>query len=197
MGLLKKLTNWPPHREKVGRWVLFGVTAPLIVGWLFPILMCLIFAGRWKSLRFEPTLVLTAQWRDRAAKRWGYSTTILRGIMYEPENINETAEADTRTERHEHVHVRQFEDICVTGLLMGLLALVLPPVHEWWALWAFAPVFIAVQWLTAWMRGGDPYRDAEFERSAYAQTDMPRHLEESWQERRERLLAAVDPTDDG
>ncbi|MGB0971006.1 MAG: hypothetical protein ACPGVG_08595 [Mycobacterium sp.] len=194
-SLLRKLTTWPSGREKIGRWVLFATTPVLILGWLFPILMCLMFAARWKSLRFEPTLVLTAVWKDWAAERWGYSTTLLRGIVYTERARNDSKEADTRIERHEHVHIRQLEDMTLTGLFLGLVSLFFPPATQWLALCVLAPLALVVQWVTAWLRGGDPYRDSELERSAYAQTDLPRKLNTSWQEERERQLAEAKAPD--
>lgn len=193
------LTRWPPGREKVGRWIIFGVTIPLILGWLFPILACLCFAAKWRDLRFEPTLVLSGVWRPWAAGLWGYSTALLRGMMLTQTARNETVEADTTVERHEHVHVRQFEDACITALLIGLTALVLPPVHEWWWVpWAVSPLYVPVQWVTAWLRGWNPYEDSEIELSAYAQTNILRRLGTSFQEQREaeravELRIPVDP----
>ena len=171
MKFIEKLTNWPPKRERVGRWVLFALSLPIALGWLFPLLMCLIGAGRWKKLRFEPTLVLTTEWRDWSAKIWGFSTTLGRGIMYKASAKDDTKEPSTRIEKHEHIHVRQFEDASVMGLCLGLVSLAAPTVSEWFWVWAMTPAFLATQWVTAWARGWNPYRASQMELSAYGLTN--------------------------
>jgi len=152
--------------------VLDILTAPLLLGWVFPVLACLLFLGRWSSLRWESPLVLSGEWHPEIGKQWGYSTTLFKGLMYRPGYRDETREPSTRIERHEHVHVRQFEDAAVAGLLAGVV--VWAATGRWEAvviLWPGMPVLLISQWLTSGLRGLNPYRGSEMERSAYSQTD--------------------------
>lgn len=126
---------------------------------------------------------------------WKYGTTFAYGIIYAPGAIPEddTTEADTRHERHEDVHVRQGQDENVLGFLVGLAVAIGMWVHAdaatgfiWWgAIWMSSVIWRLPNMLTAVLRGGHVYRDAEHERSAYAQTDyhpggkswLEKHLE--------------------
>lgn len=104
-----------------------------------------------------------------------YSVTIGRFIAYHP--TLDTANL-VRIAEHERVHVRQFEDASLVGLLVGAVAgITAQSVWLFLAIWWTAPSWIFVYMLTACMRYGFSmdvaYRDAEHERSAYAQTDQP------------------------
>lgn len=112
---------------------------------------------------------------------WKYGTTLAYGIIYAPGALPEddTTEDDTRHERHEDVHVRQGQDEVVLGFLVGLVVAIGMWVHAdigtgfaWWAaVWMSSVTWRLPNMLTAVLRGGHVYRDAEHERSAYAQTD--------------------------
>lgn len=139
--------------------LVFGLLALALFG-LLGMVSCLRVgqSGAW---------AIDATWRPWVAKRWRYSTTLGLSVIYHPDHL---ADAGRMVElhRHESVHVRQHED---HGLLGALLALLAAP---WgWeaalAVWLASPAYSAPCWLGAWLRGGDPYRDAEHERSAYGQ----------------------------
>lgn len=173
------------------RYVLFAFTAPwsVIVGWGWIGLLWLCQVVR--DLKWEETLVLTAEFRDWVIKPrklpwapkdasgartliplWKFSTTLGRGIAYQP---------GRRAKQHEHVHVRQIEDAMLWSFLMGLLALlwVGPVTGDWGVafglfltIWFLGGLSQLANMVTALMRRGDGYRDAEHELSAYAQTDV-------------------------
>lgn len=177
---------------KVGRWVLYGLTLPwtLTVGYGWVILMCLILAAEWESLRFQGTAVLTTQWRKWASKRWNYSTTLGRGVIYHPDHVDDDSAIDTRLERHEHVHVRQIEDLMLLSFVIGAVVAALTQV--WWhglIVWWSGGAWQLPNFVAAWLRGWDVYRDTEHERSAYSRTDviMQRHVGTTWEQvRREK-----------
>jgi hypothetical protein len=191
-------------------YVLFSITAPfgVIVGWgWLGLLFCI---GAVRDFRWEPTLVLTAVFRDWVATPrtlwwspkvndvkqpiplWHYSTTLCRAIAYQPNARAKAGEPMTRTQQHEHVHVRQSEDRMLWMFFVGLVVLLLvgPLTGNWWlafglffGLWFSGGFSQLANMLTAIMRGGDGYRTAEHERSAYAQTDPWGSLGDSWLDR--------------
>lgn len=129
--------------------------------------------------RFEGFLVLTAE--ARSERR--FSVTLGRSIIYAPGHSNDTAAVDNEVERHEHVHVRQAEDEAVKGLVVGVAVALLSGL--WWlgaGVWAAFPALLVVHNVTGAMRYGlkGIYRDAEHERSAYAQTDTEHTAGPSW-----------------
>lgn len=162
------------------RVILLTLTWPmLVVGWSYVLLFTILFAAHQWRLDKE-TLVLSATWRPWVTKIWKYSTTISRGIIYQP-----SAVSDERTQQHEGVHVRQVEDRSLLGLILGVVVAVLLAVdaNPWWSLLGFWVASVAFQlpnFLGAVLRGGHIYRDAEHERSAYAQTDLHHMKDESW-----------------
>lgn len=192
------------------RYVLFAITAPwsVIVGWGWILLLFCI--GAVKDLRWEPTLVLTSVFRDWVVKPrnlpwapkdkdgvrvqiplWRYSTTLGRGIAYQPHSRAPVGAAWTRTQNHEHVHVRQIEDAMLWSFLMGLLSLlwVGPVTGDWGVafglfllIWFLGGLSQSANWLTAKMRGKEFYLDSEHELSAYAQTEPWGPEGESWLE---------------
>lgn len=116
--------------------------------------------------------MLTAEWRPWAARMWRYSTTLGRGIIYQPEHRARLGSPWTRIQHHEHLHVRQTEDLMLLGLILGTAVAVLT--QDWTlgaVLWWSSGMWQVPNFLTAWMRGGHPYRDAEHEIAAYAATD--------------------------
>ncbi len=80
--------------------------------------------------------------------------------------------------------------------LVGLTVLLIvgPSTGDWGlaaglgvGLWVSGGLSSLVNSLTAAMRGGDPYLDAEHELSAYAQTDLWGFGGESWLEWQDRM----------
>lgn len=113
---------------------------------------------RWNSehLRFGN------QWRPCFAKRWKFSTTI-GAVTLHPSHLR-----NPRLWEHESVHIRQFDDQSIAAWFMVPAVYFLP-------IWT-VPVSLVLciyigSSLGAWLRGHHIYRDAEHERSAYAQTD--------------------------
>jgi hypothetical protein len=108
-------------------------------------------------------------------RRWRYSTTLGHLVLLQP------GCAGSETERHELVHVRQFEGaVCsvwlaaLAGLAAGALAgfevalLVVLLLGPWWS--------YAGASLAACLRGGRPYLDNHFELHARAATAPPRDI---------------------
>ena len=193
-------------KNNVAGWILFALALPaVILGHLYVLLACLFWFAGWGTLRYQGAGVLTARWRPWFSKRFRYSTTLGRGICYGPGSYDASAAIDNRTEMHEFVHIKQFEDACCQGLALGALLMTLTLWWGWvtpveglglWALvWATSPAWNAVNNLTGALRYGIKglYRDAEHERSAYAQTDVISQLKadgnwtyESWTDLRDR-----------
>ena len=174
-------------RSKVGPWVLYAVTLPwtLTVGYGWVLLACLVWAAEWDSLRFQGRAVLTAQWREWVADRFDFSTTFGRGVVYHPRHTDGDKHIDMTYERHEHVHVRQVEDLMLLSLILGAVMALLTGV--WWhglAVWWSGGAWQIPNFWGAWLRGGHAYRDSEHERSAYAQTDIRLYNGKSWLEKR-------------
>jgi hypothetical protein len=147
-------------------WILVALDAPgVLLGWLWVGLMMAIGAA--KAPKLEEQLILTAEWRPWVRKIWRYSTTLGRGIVYQPHHRTRP-----RIPAHERVHVRQGADDSVRALVIGaiLTAATLEPVFM--LLWPTGQLWRATNFLTAWLRGFDLYRGAEHERSAYGQTDL-------------------------
>jgi len=157
--------------------VRYVLTWPTFIGYLFPLVMIAVFAA--KDLRMGDDAVLTATWRPWVTKFWKYSTTLARGMVMHPN-------ARASTEQHEHVHVRQQEDRVVLALLISIIWAISDGngLESWGlhlAVWASGILWQVPNFLTAVLRGGHVYRDAEHERSAYAQTDLPgREMRQSW-----------------
>lgn len=152
------------------KWILFFFTLPwtLTVGWGWVFLMCMIGAAH--KLKWEGAGVLTATWTDWAVKKWRYSTTLGRGIIYQPGWRMPPTRHPSRIQLHEHVHIRQIEDLMLLGFIIGVIAAFFNP---WFGLilWWSSGMWQLPNFITAWLRDGDPYRDSEHERSAYSQTD--------------------------
>jgi len=165
------------------RWILFLITLPwtLTVGYSWVILAVL--GGAARAPKFDHGHgVLTAEWREWAAKYWGYSTTLGRGIIYQPGARDDIYGPSNSTEEHEDIHIYQNEDMMVLSLIIGL---VVGSVTSNWVL-AGAIYWSGGLWqlpnfLTAVLRHGPKYYywGSEHERSAYAQTDVDEY-EKSW-----------------
>ncbi len=139
-----------------------------LIGYLCVALFTAIFAAHKLRLR---GWVLEAQWRPWAAKRWHYSTTFGQAVIYQPQWRSEWPAPLTRVEKHELVHVRQNQDYAVLAFLLALFCL--PAWGKALAVWILgSSLWFVVNGLNATLRGGNPYRDTEHERSAYAQTDL-------------------------
>lgn len=165
------------------RWVLFALSLPWTIVLGYPwVLFFAIFAA--KDLRFDRYGVLTAVWRDWVVRPrgkdgrpiWRYSTTLGRGIIYQPSARRSRLEDPlTETEDHELVHVRQVEDLLATSFVVGVL--VAAVTGNWilgLALWASGGAWQLPHFLTSAARHGGGleglYRQNEHERSARAQT---------------------------
>lgn len=147
----------------------------LVMGWLIGLISLLGFAKSPKPDAEFP-FVLTVVWRPWFAERWKYSTTIGFFIGKHPSTLLQKNE---RTLKHERVHIRQLID---RGILADMLALCALFVNFElaFAFWLTAPFWQIPNFLGALLRGGHIYRDAEHERSAYGQTDLGTHGEDSW-----------------
>jgi hypothetical protein len=160
--------------------ILAVVSLPaMLFGYSYVILFTLLFAAhRW---RFDlSTLTLTAWWRPWASRWWRYSTVLSYGVIYQPY-------PSELVEQHEMVHVRQAQDLMCLSLLVGSIAglvarLDLNPGWVFLGVWASGVAWKLPNFLGAILRGGHVYRDAEHERSAYAQTDVHHVREQSWLE---------------
>jgi hypothetical protein len=153
----------------------------ILIGWGYVLLLTVVFvAHRWSF--DKENLVLSAVWRPWVTKFWRYSTTISRGIIYHPAAVE-----DTRIREHEMVHVRQVEDCVLLSLVLGAVAATLiaaqaTPFFAFLGFWVAGVAFQLPNFLGAVLRGGHVYRDAEHERSAYAQTDLHHTKDKSWLE---------------
>lgn len=181
-------------RPSWGRWLLFVVTLPwALVTWVLGLLT---LGWATHRPRFVGAAILTFRLRGWVAKRWRYSTTIGRAIFWNPRHVQTNTELDERIERHERVHVRQGEDLMLLSFLVGLAVAIgwwshgeaMIGVRWWIGLWASGGLWLAPNFVTAFLRYGPKgvYRDAEHERSAYAQTDRWPNGESWWQRRDER-----------
>lgn len=196
-------------KNNVGGWVLFVIALPAVIaGHLYVLGACCLFFAEFKSLRYQGAGVLTSRFRPWFSKRWRYSTTLGRGILYGPWAYDASVEIDNRTEMHEFVHIRQFENCCAWGLLGGLIATIIAWLLGlgagegfalWGSIWALSWIQNITNNLTAMLVFGwkGLYRDAEHERSAYAQTDMIRFLtkdgkQTSWEKIRDAQREQAD-----
>jgi hypothetical protein len=176
-------------KNNVPGWVLFALTCPLVLGWVWLLIMCVFRRVEWSSLRFQGAGVLVGRKTKKADT--GFSTTIGRAMAMSRREYDDTKAFDGPIERHEVVHIKQYEDDVLTALLVGLVA---GAADNNWGL-GFGIYVSGVAWMlpnyvTAVMRYGwkGAYRDTEHERSAYAQTDMVRALggeHTSWDEMRD------------
>lgn len=148
------------------RFTRYVLTWPRFLGWLFPLLAILLFAAR--DLRLDDDAVLTATWRPWVARFWKYSTTLGAGMVL----WSALDGVPRRVMDHERVHVRQFEDAALAGLVVGLVVSIVELQSLWLLLWPAGALLLLPHYLGAVLRGGHVYRDAEHERSAYAQTDI-------------------------
>jgi hypothetical protein len=146
-----------------GRIVLYVLAWPRFLGWLFPLLAVALFLGH--DLRILDGAVLACTWRPwLIAKGWRWSMTLAAGMCLHPAY-------EGRVLEHERVHVRQAEDSALGALPFAIIASIAGGSAWWMLLWPSLMLLQVGAFLGAVLRGGDVYRDAEHERSAYAQTD--------------------------
>lgn len=171
-----------------GKIVLWVLTWPVFLGWLWPLLCFVTFGARdlrmadgvlmatWREWILEPRRFLAVvRWPfgrafdlDGVEHRtwWKYSTTLAAGMVLQPD-------PDPVTLQHEGIHIRQCRVLVLLGLTLGLL--VSADTGDWWwlpKLWA--PGGLALYKLPGFLvpilEGNHVYRHAEHERSPYAQT---------------------------
>ena len=162
------------------RYVLIPLSLPaFLLGYLYVLLFTAVYAAhQWEFDRESWTL--TATWRPWITKFWKYSTTLSYGIIFQPGTNSQIKE-------HEAVHVRQVQDrntlafvLALAGFITGLATSSAPLCWFAFSIWLCGPIFQVPNFLTAVLRGGHVYRDAEHERSAYAQTDTHHVKDKSW-----------------
>lgn len=173
---------------KKSRWFLFVLCLPWALTISYPMVGLLLLIGWAEKARWGHYGVLTAVWKEKIAKKWGYSTTAGHAVVYMPGLRAEGSDPVTSIEKHEDVHVRQYED----NMFIGFLAMLVLGLAFgcWWGgllIWWSAGIWQAISYLTAGFRWGfsqeTMYRNAEHERSAYAQTDVTkRDTEMSWED---------------
>lgn len=156
--------------------------------------MLTVLCGIARDPRWDENYVLSVVFRPWVQTFWKYSTALPRMVFYQ--DRDETAAADTRVERHEHIHVFQMENNMMVSMLIGKAFMFNGDLLLGGAIWVSGALWILMGYLTAGMRYGFKskivggrevggwYRDAEHERSAYAQTDLPFKLGQSWAELR-------------
>lgn len=170
MGPYRESARLPRYNARsVGNWILFVFTLQhALLSWLIGlILMATFFAHR---PRFEGAGIMTLEWRPWFAKRYRYSVTILRLIVWgpgyrelDPNDVD--TELDEWHERHERVHIRQMEDAAVQGFYLGLTLASISWVFGWygsawqpavtWELaWMLYPMMTVTNWATAVLRWG-------------------------------------------
>jgi hypothetical protein len=181
--------------HRTGGWTTFILTLPasaLGYAW-FAVCLGLFLAERPQHVDYG---IVRAQWRPWFARLWRFSTTIGRAMIFHPGHLDHEG-----LEAHEQVHIRQFEDAALMGMLIMVGIVWVDPSAYWAALamWALSPVIKVMHFVGAMLRGegraasreargfGKPiawfmgvYRGSEHERSAYAQTDPRGPNGESW-----------------
>jgi len=167
--------------NKFGKWILFAITAPygVVVGWSIILLAKIFFFA--ENLHFGPYGILLAQWKPWFASKWKYSTAFGRGVVFHPKVIGKDNSIYHRIWQHEMIHIKQIESLmmlsCIIGTIVGvitgnyLLGL---------GIWISGGIWQLSNFMTAVLTGGHIYRDAEHERSAYAQTSTFRNSGKTW-----------------
>lgn len=150
------------------RWSLLLLGLPVVlVSWLTVLAVRAIFGG---SLKWEDGRVLTLALPEGTRVMRYLGITFGYGVVYAPGRRSPVYLPWSTTQKHEHVHVKQFEGWCVAGSLHALAVGVLTgSVLASLFVWALSP---AVAWcgytVAAWLRGGHPYWDAAHEEAARA-----------------------------
>lgn len=162
------------HRDGFGRLktaILHLACAP----WDAAVLCLLLLAwpaGRFRARRGPGALWLDVGPGSLVQRRWRYSTTLGHLVILQP------GLAGSYVERHELVHVRQFEGaVCSVWCCAGLWLSLSQVLGTGWA--AMAVLLLGPWWsylggsAAAFLRGGRPYLDNHFERHARAECPAP------------------------
>jgi hypothetical protein len=108
--------------------------------------------------------VLQWEWRPWFEDHWRYSTTIGACMALH-------SRRGSWTELHEFIHIKQYEDMNLLGAVIGGLACIV----SWrlgLILWCSSgALWLVPNFISGWIRNGDPYMGSEHELSAYAQTE--------------------------
>lgn len=150
------------------RWSLFVIGAPTaLASWLVVLMVRSIVGG---VLRWEDGRVLTLMLPEGTRVMRYLGITLGYGVVYAPGRRSPPYLPWSETQRHEHVHVKQFEGWATAGALTALVVAGLTgSALASLVVWALAP---AVAWcgytVAAWLRGGHPYWDAVHEEAARA-----------------------------
>jgi len=106
-------------------------------------------------------------------RKWG-GTTLGHTIIYATGRSGKPGIVDTKIERHEFVHVHQFEAMQLLSFIFTIwnVSTGFELVSDWPLLltyFAGAPIAYLASMIQAWLRGESPYKDNIMEESAYAQ----------------------------
>lgn len=190
----------------LGRWLAWALPLPcsLAVGASLSALgFWWIFARDWRIEWDEHDVpYLAGSWRawcddedgDGPDRGWRYSTTFCAHIVVFQRRHRYAA--SPRIRRHEGRHRLQAQTA-------ALLALWLAAIAAFHGAWWFAGLLVASSYglmlpgfVTAWLRGENPYRDSDHEVCAYSEHDVieTQHVGRSWgevraEERGEQLAA--------
>lgn len=150
------------------RWAFIAIGLPSVLASWAMVLACrALFGG---SLRWEDGRVLTLELPKDTPRMRYVGVTYGYGIVYAPGRRAPGSVPWTTTQRHEHVHVKQFEGWATQGVLSAAaLALLGSPALACLCAWAGAPVLAWCGYsLGALIRGGHPYWDSVHEEAARA-----------------------------
>jgi hypothetical protein len=162
------------------RWLLtFLWTFPAdVVSWLAILVVRILYGARLTWLDGLWVELRAGSLPDRTwGRRWA-GVSLAHGGVLAAGRAGGPGE-DTTTERHELVHVEQFETRMFAGFILGLLCLVsflvdgcldaavACSLFVWLLSW---PLGYAAAMGQAYLRGEDPYGGNECEESAYSQT---------------------------
>ena len=199
--------------RKVMSWIRFAFSSPWsLVSWLWVVINCFVlWTADYKTLKFAGSGILTAEWRTWFSKRYKYSTTVGRSILFHPSHRKTGEPMDERLEKHERIHVWQVEDLMFLSFSVGLgVAIHTGDLKLGFMLWLSGGLWQLPNFVTALLRFGHTikypkgpgrlknffkffhllfmeiaYRDSLHERSAYAQTDVYSNGS-SWYDDREK-----------
>ena len=164
--------------EKPRRWALtFLWTFPAdVISWFAILLIRLVFGSK---LFWIDGLWVELRWRslpDRIwGKKWAGATMAHGGVFASGRSGGKGI--DTQIERHELVHVEQFEARMLAGFILGLAACIscllggAVNTAPWAGLliWMVAwPLGYTASLVQAYLRGEDPYKGSYLEEAAYA-----------------------------
>lgn len=163
--------------------VLFLIVLPWTLTISYPAVLILWAARQVEKLRFDHGGILSADTRGWLGRKWKYSTTLGYGMVYRPGRRPEKGEVN-RIWNHEMVHTRQIQDLMLLSLIIGaIVGLSYASFGAFLCIWWSGGAWQLPNFVSAWLRGGRPYRDSEHERAAYSFTDtiMAEHIGKTWQ----------------